>query len=160
MTVSRVEEVLAQRLRAVLARAAVGKALDQGDELREMLSALEWYLPCVLEEIHAYWKNESLDGVLCSKLTRTGPTSAELLGICILMNDQTIVPAHVRLRLSKTTDEIEWLECRLGERGNGAGGMIRHPYDQSIQRQLCVISRNINAFDWACAVTYGQHDPS
>ena len=45
---SRVEEVLAQRLRAALARAEPGEALDQFEEFQKALVALDWFLPGIL----------------------------------------------------------------------------------------------------------------
>ena len=155
---SRVEEVLAQRLRAALARAEIGEALDSFEEFVKALTALDWFLPGILGEVHGHWKGRSFDGFMEHRSTKIGPNSAEVFGMISLITDMTMVPIHVRLRASQTVDEIEWLECRVGEVGGDSGDMIRHPISKAYRKRRSSTPRSVHAIDWVYAVTFGEPD--
>ena len=155
---SGVEEKLAQHLRAALARAEVGESLDSFEEFVKALTALDWFLPGILVEVHGHWKGRSFDGFMEHRSTKIGPSSAEVFGMISLISDMTMVPIHVRLRASQTVDEIEWLECRVGEVGDDSGGMIRHPISKGHRKRRSSTPRSVEAINWAYAVTYGEPD--
>lgn len=155
---SGVEEKLAKQLRAALARAEIGETLDSFEEFIKALTALDWLLPGILGEVHSHWKGRSFDGFLEHRSTKIGPASAEVFGMISLISDMTMVPIHVRLRVSQTVDEIEWLECRVGEVGGDSGGMIRHPISKAYRKRKSSSPRSVDAIDWAYAVTYGEPD--
>jgi hypothetical protein len=46
--------------------------------------------------------------------------------MCVLITDQTVPPFQVGLRAAESTDQVEWIHCRLGERAGD--GLLRIPY--------------------------------
>src|SRR5690606_4290777 len=88
---------------------------------------------------------------------KTGPRHVEIAGICILITDQTLTPYHVQLRLAARADEIEWLDCRLGEVRDGV--MVRIPYDFYFNRVgIRAIADRLNAIQWQFHVGFGDAD--
>jgi hypothetical protein len=155
--VSRVEENISRSLRAVLADLPAGASIGDSEQFRELLSGLEFFLPQqVLSEIYTEWTRESLDGILPCLARKTGEGEAEILGLCILISDQTVTPIHVQLQIAASTDEVSWLECRLGERG--AHGMVRVPYDSSnaLSKRLHALDGKHGRIDWVYKVTFGH----
>src|SRR5262249_50006785 len=132
-----------------------GATIDDTPEFRDALTALEWFLPDVLAEIHSEWAGESLDGIYAHIARKTGDGEAEIFGLCILLSDQTLTPIHLRLQLSPTTDEVSWLELRLGEKGQQ--GMVRYPYPPlgSIYKRLHAMRGSSNDA-WIYKVTFGK----
>jgi hypothetical protein len=84
---------------------------------------------------------------------RGGIHEIEIIGLCILISDQTLTPLHIRLYISPEEDEIVWLECKLGEMG--PDGMIRVPYGSSRANKLADAER-INTIKWVYCVGFGQ----
>ena len=154
--VSKAEEIATRHLQAILAGIPTGETISDSAEFRDVLSGLECFLPTVLAEIHSEWTGESLDGIYPHIARKTGEGEAEILGLCCLMSDQTLTPLHLRLQLSATTDEISWLELRLGVKGQA--GMVRHPYSstQSIHKRLHALTRKANTIEWVYEVTFGE----
>ena len=154
---SRVEESISRSLRAVLADLPDGASIGDSEQFRGVLSGLEFFLPHqVLREIYPEWDNESLDGIMPMLARKTGEGEAEILGLCILISDQTVTPLHVRLQVAASTDEVSWLECRLGERGKH--GMVRMPYDSSsvMAKRLYALDGRQDQIDWVYKVTFGH----
>src|SRR5215218_4706872 len=120
---SRAEQVLSRALRSALADLPDGAGVPDSEPYRDALTALEYYIPEVLGELHREWRFGGLDGVIPVVARKAGAGEVELLGLCVLMDDQTLTPLHLRLRVSLIGDAVAWLECRLGEAG--AGGMVR-----------------------------------
>ena len=118
-------------------------------------NGLEYFLPEVLRECFAYWKSESLDGVFIRRFIKRGPHAIEITGTCILISDQTVTPFHIRLEISASADNVSWLECRLGEPGPGAGGMMRVPYSDWHRDPLKGAVEEIEAADWVYKATFG-----
>lgn len=121
-----------------------------------MLSALEFFVPEILKEIHPEWKYESLDGILPVVARKTGETQVEIFGQCILISDQTLAPIHLRVQVTPAGDEISWLEIKLGELSKH--GMVRTPYnspDAIIKKVYGPPEKNADLFDWAYKVTFG-----
>jgi hypothetical protein len=150
-------ELIASRcLRAILAGIPTGATIGDSPEFRHALTGLEWFLPGVLAEIHPEWTGESLDGIFAHVSHKTGEGEAEIFGLCCLMSDQTLTPIHIHLQLSPTTDEVSWLELRLGEKGKT--GMVRSPYPASgsLHNRLYGLSRRVKTIEWAYKVTFGH----
>jgi hypothetical protein len=154
--VLKAEEIASRRLRKILAGMPTGATIADSPEFREALTGLEWFLPTVLAEIHPEWAGESLDGIYAHIAHKTGEGEAEIFGLCCLMSDQTLTPIDICLQLSPTTDEVSWLELRLGEKG--PAGMVRRPYPPSgsIYNRLHALSGRINTIEWVYKVTLGQ----
>ena len=153
---SAAEQHVARGLRAALAVLPDGAAVPESDDLREALSALEWFLPGVPRDPHPKSPSEAYDGVYPFETRKTGDREAELFGLVILISDQSLVPVHLRLRVSAEADEVTWLECRIGERSRGK--MLRPPYGSlnALWKRYYVGTLRPDAIDWAYAVTYGD----
>jgi hypothetical protein len=123
---SKAEARASGSLRILLADLPVGASIGDSEQLRDFLGSLEFFLPAVLQEIHPEWKSESLDGFLIHSAQKTGDQEAEFIGHCILITDQTTTPFHLRTQIASSTDEVSWLELKLGEMGRD--GIVRRPY--------------------------------
>jgi hypothetical protein len=90
---------------------------------------------------------------------KTADGEVEILGLCIIVSDQTVTPLHVRLQVTASTDAISWLECRLGERGKQ--GMVRMPYDSwtVMAKRLYALDGKHNLVDWLYKATFGHRRP-
>jgi hypothetical protein len=152
---SRAEEVISRSLRAILADLPNSASIGESEQFREVLSALELFLPQVLNEIYPEWNHESLDGILPLMAWKTGDREADIFGLCIIISDQSLTPLHVRLQVDASTDEVSWLECRLGERGKH--GMVRTPYSSSaVAKRLHGLDGKADQIDWVYKVTFGK----
>ena len=154
---SRAEESISRSLRAILADLPNGACIGDSEQFEEVLSGLEFFLPHqVLSEVYPEWGGESLDGILPLVARKTGDGEAEILGLCILISDQTLTPLHVRLQVAVYTDEVSWLECKLGERGKH--GMVRTPYESSsaVAKRLYALDGKADQIDWVYKVTFGK----
>jgi hypothetical protein len=156
---SRTEEAVSRSLRLVLNGLTNGAAIEDSENFRNLLSGLEFFLPSVLGEVHQEWRNENMDRIFSAVARKTGPNEAEIIGLCILISDQTLTPIQVRIRVSATKDEIEWIECNVGESGEGRGGMLRTPYNAMSGRQLMAVAERVSVIDWAFRVGFGERQP-
>ena len=157
--VSRVELIVSRSLRIVLADLADGAGIGDSEQFREVLSGLEVFLPDqVLSVIYPDWEHE-LDGIIPILARKSGGGEAEIFGLCILITDQTVTPLHVHLQVAVSTDEVSWLECRLGERGKH--GMARMPYDDCsrMAKRLYALDWKQDQIDWVYKVTFGHRRP-
>jgi hypothetical protein len=83
---------------------------------------------------------------------------AEIAGVCTLISDQTLTPYHAKLRVARDRDEIEWLECMLGEIRDGQ--MVRVPYGSAGTKRhsdgkLSVAGR-LNTIPWKYHIGFGN----
>lgn len=154
------EESIARSLRTILDKLPTGAIIEPSDELREYFSGLEYFVPQVLREIHPEWNHESLDGFLPKVARKTGEGEAEFFGHCILISDQTLTPIHLCLQIDLTEDEVLWLVCKLGERGDD--GMMRVPYESIMEayKRLISLGDHPDKIDWVYKVTFGHRRPS
>jgi hypothetical protein len=152
----RTEQFLSRTLRPVLANLPVGANIVESKQFREVLSGIEYFLPEVLGEIYPEWTQESLDGVIPLVARKTNDAEAEIFGLCIIISDQTVTPLDLRLQVAVANDEISWLECRLGERGEH--GMVRTRYDSlnAAAKRLHALEWKADLIDWVYKVTFGE----
>ena len=149
-TTSNAEAIACRALRAALDDVEPGSPIPDSETFREFLSALERVLPDALAQEQPYWQYESLDGILPEVARKTNPREAEILGLCVLISDQTLTPVHVRIAVSGNADEIAWLDCKLGEKGDGSGGLQRIPYDADrLSKELYLVGRYAPDIHWA-----------
>jgi hypothetical protein len=150
------EQSLSRSLRSVLADLPNGTSIPDSEQFREVLSALEYFIPVFLGELHREWTFEGLDGVLPVVSRKTGEGEAEIFGLCIIIGDQTLTPLHVRLQVAASDDEISWIECRLGEQGQH--GMVRTPYGflNAMMKRLYTLEGRADLVDWVYKVTFGH----
>jgi len=151
------EEKVAQAIRKVLAAKTVGEQLVDDEDLQFAMAGLEWYLPGILCEVYPEWCTYTLDGILPTRTCKTGLYAPDVIGLCILINDQTTMPIRVRLKISPAVDEITWLECMIGEdRGHGRRP-VRTPYnsDRIVKQGYSVLDR-ADSMEWHYKVTFGD----
>jgi hypothetical protein len=147
------EQSISSRLRQTLAVLPIGAPIPPSEGLESILGSLEYYIPQLLREIHPEWKHESLDGVFMTQARKTAQLEAELAGNCILISEQTIVPFNLRVQIAPASDELTWLECRLGESQDGR--LVRIPYHSGSRNRKRRPNAN-NIEQWHYAVGFGE----
>lgn len=154
--VSRAEQCLSCSLRAILEDVPNGTDIAVAGSLQDVLVGLEYLLPEVLQELYAEWQHESLDGIIPITARKLGKRAAEIFGLCIIISDQTLTPIQLRLQVAASEDEVSWLECRLGERGEH--GMVRTPYESlnRVSKRLHALVGREDAIDWVYKVKFGH----
>jgi hypothetical protein len=153
---SRIEQDLCSRLRSILSETPIGESIWDHPQIGDVTWRLERFIPAVLGEIHCEWQHEGLDGIFPLVFRKTEGGEAELFGLCLLISDQTLTPIHVRLQVAVSSDEVSWLECRLGEMGDQ--GMMRIPYEFEGPRQkrIHALEGRKDLIDWVYKVTFGE----
>jgi hypothetical protein len=153
---SSAEEAASHCLRAILANLPNGANIDDSEEFRRVLMYVEWFLPEILAEVYSEWTGESLDGIYPHVARKTGEGEAEVLGLCCLISDQTLTPFHLRLQLSRSSDEFSWLELRLGEKGRHGMVRMQYPAAGTIYKRLHALNQRADTMEWVYKVTFGQ----
>ena len=154
------EQWICRSLRTILGELPNGANIQDTKEFRDVLTALEFYLPTILAEVYADWDQESLDGIYPIVARKTGDAEADIAGMCIIISDQTVTAIQLRLQIAPADDEFSWLECELGEKSDY--GIVRVPYDS-----MDVLSKRLHAhffgllgksdvIEWVYKVTYGM----
>lgn len=152
-TTSKAETIACESLRAALAGLGDGAPVPDSPEFERFLSALEWVLPEYLAEVYDFWQGESLDGVYAEVAHKIGTRAVELVGLGLTINEQEFLALRVRLGLREASDEIEWLEARLGE--ETAEGLRRVPYSlDRLKKEMHSTAQRIGEIDWAFAIEY------
>ena len=115
------EHLAAKRAAELIKGVPTGSSFEisSGDDLCDILELL---VPEVLRHRYPQWRRESIDGFFFSLASKTGAASADLGGTCILMQDQTVTPFVLSLRLS-SRGGLDTLRVRLGEAGGGLLGI-------------------------------------
>lgn len=117
---------------------------------------LELFLPCMLRDQYPEWEKESLDGIFVADATKTGPSTAEIVGTCILISDQTVTPFCVELEVAGANGPVTALRLSLGEPGTGPLG-ISGPIANSkhAQRLLACLLDRIDDIAWSYVLEKG-----
>src|SRR5215467_14646777 len=121
---SKAEGITCHGLYAIIENLQAGAQILDATGARKLALRLEYLLPKVLAAEHRWWRREGLDRILPAVARKVGPQDIELIGLCILISDQSVAPTYVRLRVSDEANEIERLECKLGEPGDGDSGLL------------------------------------
>jgi hypothetical protein len=156
MMASRAEQWVSRSLRTVLDGVPNGTSIAGAESLQDVLDGLEFFIPEVLRELYAEWEHESLDGFIPVVALKSGEREAAIFGLCIIISDQTLTPIRLRLQVAASKDEVSWLDCGLGERGDG--GMVRTPYkllNQARKRLYALVGRE-DMIDWVYTVAFAQ----
>ncbi|GMA16509.1 hypothetical protein E5F05_13865 [Deinococcus metallilatus] len=115
---------------------------------------LELYIPQLLSHSYSEWERESLDGVFLTSARKTGLGTAELIGMCILISDQTVTPFFIRLVLASSRDSVASYQVLLGEPGGGRLGISGPPCKSpDAQRLLETVGTRLNNIRWSYATT-------
>ena len=143
----------AVELAALLARVGVGEPLPT-TPYADLFTTLEYLLPALLRRDHPEWKHESLDGLSLARAVRSAQRSAEFLGTCILITDQTVTPFALEVTLG-SEPEIESLRLRLGEPGGGQLGISGPPCNSGAASTLrMLLPDRIDDVDWSFTATW------
>ena len=94
-----------------------------------------------------------MDGVFHELAIKTAACQAEIAGLCILISDQSLTPYHVRLRYASHVDEIEWLDCRLGEIREDK--LYRVPYNCN-RGVIRSVADRLESIEWQFHVGFGN----
>lgn len=148
------EIILCRELRTVLSNLPNGKDIPDTAQFRKALCALYYFLPEVLAEVYYEWRFQGLDGIYPLVARKTGDAEAEVFGLCDFVLDQTLTPVHVCLQIAVTSDEVSWMECKLGERGDH-GGMVRTPHE-TLNKRLWSLHGRESMIEWVYKVTFGE----
>lgn len=152
------EQHLSRHLRTALTGAPIGSDIADGSHFREISSGLEFFLPSVLREIYPVeWQREGLDGVLPIFARKTRELEMEILGLCILISDQSLTPIHLLIQIAPSQDEVSFLECKLGEREGTE--LRRIPYGQGrMGKEFVELAGRAATIDWVFKATFGQRN--
>lgn len=149
---TRLAGVVATRMSGLLTGGSAGSTPGAG--LSALLDALELFVPQVLREDFQEWEVESLDGFFVAEAKKETEDSVSLVGLAILISDQTVTPFCVCLR-STGDGSLERAEVLLGERGGGALG-ISGPdcTSASVSSRLESLLPRLSQIDWVYRATY------
>jgi hypothetical protein len=150
------EQQVSHSLRSILSQIADGENFIGHPALRNLLPALDFFLPQILARVHPYWKTESLDGFHLAQAQKTANCRAELRGLCILISDQTLTPFHVRMQISPSEEKVNWMDCRLGKRGSGNGNMERIAWSQWRAHTHSFLQDSLKPVAWTYSATFGH----
>tara|TARA_R110002167_G_scaffold97043_2_gene256522 strand:- start:211 stop:699 length:489 start_codon:yes stop_codon:yes gene_type:complete len=150
---SKAEIIVAHSLRGLFKQTAVGASFEETEDYRLLMVSFDYFIPEVLGELYPEWKSDALDDLIPLVAKRSGEREAILFGLSWLIRDQTVVPTYLQLQIDPVLDRVNWLECRIGERG--PQGMLRRP-GSSFDKQLYRLQGREDQIDWAYRVTYGE----
>ena len=117
-------QAVSDQLNVVLQLELPASELLVSQECRQLLSRLEVLLSVLLRRGFDAWEWESLDGILPARI-RTSPTGLDIVGLTVLISDQSTTPIHVELTSESGTVVVFG---QLGEPGQGELGLARVPY--------------------------------
>lgn len=148
------DEIIASNLRTVLEPLRVGETIPDSTHLSNALNSLERYLPAVFAELYPEWKHEGLDGFIPLYVRKCLDREMELFGLCWLIDDQSQTPLRLHIQIHTRSDEIAFLQCKLGERGES--GMVRLKVKSKAQyTHLHQLEGRENSIDWIYKVQLG-----
>ena len=152
--VSKAEEIAGRCLRSVTNALADGDQIEESEDFEELQSALERFLPALLRETYpAQWRHAAFDGFRLAVARKTGPSEAELIGLGLLISDQTWTPFQIRLRAAPGIDGVSSVRCNVGDGGASGSGMTRLPYGASkVDKLLFSVSERPQDIAWAFSI--------
>lgn len=149
--ISKAEKIVSQVLRAILAAVPTGAPIEHSERVVRLQGALEFFLP---EQLG--WSHESFDAFRFAVARKMAPEEAEFVGLALLISDQAWTPIHLWLRLSPESDQIASLDCRVGEPGEGAAGLVRIPYRSDLANDVLYhLPERVGAIEWVYRVARG-----
>ncbi|KAA0135997.1 hypothetical protein FYZ48_17870 [Gimesia chilikensis] len=154
--ISTAETMVVQALAELLPQTDTGEALPDSAASGNLVSALGYFIPDVLRELHPEWEHLCFDDVYLHEALKLGEREALIFGLADFLDDFQLAPVYARLQVSKSSHCVSWLECRVGEAG--PQGMQRWPNRPAIEKQLYRLAGKQNQIDWAYQVTYGEKD--
>lgn len=149
---ARLAGIVADRLSLLLIDGPVGGR--SCTDLSALLDVLELFVPQVLRREFREWETESLDGFFIAEVGQSSDRTVSLVGLTILVSDQSLTPFHVGLHLA-TDSSLECADILLGERGGGVLG-ISGPIctAASVPSLLEGLPLRLSHLDWVYRATY------
>lgn len=144
-------KLVGTQLGALLGLVDVGAQLPIGPPCA-LCDVLELLVPQILRRKYEEWETESLDGFFFASAVKTDEESAELVGICILITDQTVTPIALDLTLLKGS--LHSLRVRLGEAGRGSLGISGPDCNSPDARELLLaLNARLDRIEWVYDAT-------
>lgn len=151
---ARIAIKIANGLRPILASLPAQAAIEDTEEFRKVLTSIEVFLPEVLQEVHAEWQGENLDGIFPALARKASDDEMKIVGLCCFF-DQTLTSLRLCLQLASDEDAVSWLECWLAEATDD--GMLRVPYSRNIiYGHKMLAAERFNSIRWVYHVGYGE----
>ncbi len=167
-TLITLELQLAAELTRLLDGLSIGAQFDV-PLAADLCFTLERFLPRELVAQYPEWRGQALDGFFMASATKTGPGTAEFLGLCILMRDQRVTPFFVELELAgpergaheRTLEAgprgVHVRQLKLGEPGTGPLGISGPAVHSGAARKLLDrLPARLDSLEW----TYALETPS
>jgi len=149
---SRTDAATTHGLRAVLAQARNQAIAPDSPAVRELLSALEWFISEVCGVHSESVAFDGIDGVH-PLVTRTPtPQSVELYGLCNLLPDSRLAPIYVHASPAPTEDRILWVVCKIGD---DCEPEIRPGFDR-LGKELYRLEQRTTPIKWVYMASLGQ----
>ena len=143
------ESAVSKPLRTVLANLGEGAAIPASSSFEELQAALELWVPDLLG-----WRYEGIDAFRFASKRKLTDLSAEFLGLCLLISDQTWAPFYLRVSLARAVDSVDSVQCCLGEPGTGAQGLLRVPFASAkADSLLASLPSRATEIPWVFATT-------
>ncbi|MEL6195488.1 MAG: hypothetical protein AAFZ38_10635 [Myxococcota bacterium] len=129
------------------------RVLIGSESLQELLTAIEYLLPDVLDSQFESWHGGGFDGFL-PETARLTEDALEVRGVCILIADQTTTPIELIIRRGRADDTV-FVSGRLGKADNH-GRMVRVPYGSSAMgKMMSVVGQAPDSIEWVYEFTQG-----
>ncbi len=148
--IDRLNSQLAKELDELIRGLPVGAHFDVLPS-SDICYSLELFLPRLLLKHYPEWEDESLDGIFVARAIKTGPATAELVGTCILITDQTVTPFITELEVVRTCNPslVAAIRLMLGVPGTGALGISGPPCNsRDAQRLFTSLIDKVEDMEW------------
>jgi hypothetical protein len=147
--------VAAEQVANYLEPVPIGSSLAI-DSSAPLCAILELLVPEVLRRSNPEWQEESIDGFFFSSAIKTGDASAELVGTCILISDQTVTPFALSIHVSDR-HQLDALRIRLGEPGTGPLRISGPACNSRAARtMLMTLNQRVERVHWVYDVAVGS----
>ncbi len=129
------EQVVAMDLASLTRDAPIGSSLTFAPSSR-LCSALERYLPELLERADRRWGAERFDGIFMVHAQKIADRAVRAFGTAVLISDQTITPVSMELTVTDDGLSIGEYRVRVGEPGGGSLGISGPPCNSGAAARL------------------------
>lgn len=151
----KLESALVAELSGLLVNTPVG-AQFAVEPAADICCSLELLLPRLLAARHPEWARESLDGFFVARAVKSAAARAELVGVCIIISDQTVTPFRLELAMeSPESVALESVRIRMGEAGRGELGISGPPVNSKAASTLLAnVASRIDSVQWSYDVQF------
>ena len=150
-----IEKCLVIQIKEMLEKCENDDQLIDSQLLPKVCSYLEVIISELFRQKYKEWKFESLDGIFPSKAFRIDKCRISISGMCILISDQCLIPLLVRLKISELHNQIDSIECKIGEKSEN--GIIKIPYSSNKWRKK-LETLDVDQINWCYKVSYDKKE--